>query len=455
MSKDKKSGPKKGFIESLKESFGGFGDDSRVNKSTGLSKFFQAVGRGDVEQIAEFVQKQGVDPNSYHLSGMTALHKAVTSGQIASVKTLLDLGADPDIKARAMDGITPICFAVERGRVDMVQLLAGAGADIYGRRGSGSTYLHQAVEKDDAAMVRALLDTGLDPGTVDDAGVTPVEVAIARCRLKAVAELLKDDRVAGMVFSKNAVVFDAVAERNDTRLMKLFIDHGFPVNYRDPDGVTLLHVAALEGDYDLVKALVEKGADLDKASTRRGNTPLHAAASTAELMGGSNIVRFLIRHGADVQKCNHQGETPLHTALQTAMPSSGNITTLLSYIDDINTPTGEGGTALLLAVKGGAGWEIVQKLLEKGADVNARHRQSGETALHAAAAQGFLWGVEELLKRGADPQLRDASGRTALSYARARPPGLAREAVVGRLEEKLAGNRALRLQVKKNEGPAP
>jgi ankyrin repeat protein len=63
------------------------------------------------------------------------------------------------------------------------------------------------------------------------------------------------------------------------------------------------------GNLDVVKYLVEKGADV-KAANNYGNTPLHLAADNCNL----DIVKYLLEKGADVKAANKVGNTPLHLA---------------------------------------------------------------------------------------------------------------------------------------------
>jgi ankyrin repeat protein len=74
-----------------------------------------------------------------------------------------------------------------------------------------------------------------------------------------------------------------------------FLDHGLPVDVRDPDGNTPLMLAAYHGQIDTVRALVERGADVDLRNQRN-----QAPVAGALFKGEDEVVRLLVDAGADL-----------------------------------------------------------------------------------------------------------------------------------------------------------
>ena len=135
------------------------------------------------------------------------------------------------------------------------------------------------------------------------------------------------------------------------------------VNAAEPDGTTALHWAVRADDAETTRLLLAAGASAT-AANRYGVTPLSLAA----VNGNATIIEALLRAGADVNTVMAEGETVLMTASRT-----GNV-------------------------------EAVRVLLARGAKVNAREQFLGETALMWAAAEGHLEVTKALIEAGADVQ---------------------------------------------------
>jgi hypothetical protein len=126
---------------------------------------------------------------------------------------------------------------------------------------------------------------------------------------------------------------------------------------------------------DLVRKLLKEGADVN-VRDEQGWTPLHHAA----MRGAASVVLLLLEKGADVNARASDGATPLHMAAAYSNPN------------------------------------VVDLLISKGADVNAKDN-SGRTPLHYAVMNSSLSTVELLLSRKANPNAADNEGRTPLHYA--------------------------------------
>ena len=172
--------------------------------------------------------------------------------------------------------------------------------------------------------------------------------------------------LAGSVEAQDAGLIGA-AKQGDADAVQVLLAGGADANLAQGDGMTALHMAALEGHRDVVDLLLDAGAEIG-ATTRIGAyTPLHLASQG----GRGAVVRVLLRKGADATLATtNSGTTPLHLAARV-----------------VN------------------GEEAVAALLEHGADVNAREGSVGQTPLMFAAAYNRTPAVRVLLEHGADPNL--------------------------------------------------
>lgn len=171
--------------------------------------------------------------------------------------------------------------------------------------------------------------------------------------------------------------------------------------------VSLLHVSAFNGHADIVKVLLEAGAN-PSAYCENGWTPLSAATQ----LGHESVVNTLLLAGADPNACCSKGWFPLSNAVFEG--HEGIVRTLLKFNANPNVYL-DGFTPLRLAVE--KGFEgIIIMLLEAGANPNCS-REDGTMLLHFAVQAGHRELVLALLKAGGKPNLVDQSGETPLMAA--------------------------------------
>jgi len=266
----------------------------------------------------------------------------------------------------------------------------------------------RAVEANDAGLVEALIHRGADLTVTDRDGRTPLHLAAARGYVDIVSMLL---------------------------------DAGVDVDQRLRSGETPLHWAARSGMAQSAALLISRGAQVN-AVCRMGFTPLHWAAWGPSREGKADVVRILLRNGADPNVRAPWGQeatiTPLELALNggncavaealleedetewspvllASAASCGCVTVMKHFIEegaDVKQRFSDGGTPLLWACCGGR-LAAVGLLLDEGADVNAADSE-GRTPLMEAADRGHADVVRILLERGASPAATDKDGWTAL-----------------------------------------
>ncbi|HEX7715342.1 MAG TPA: ankyrin repeat domain-containing protein [Bacillota bacterium] len=140
---------------------------------------------------------------------------------------------------------------------------------------------------------------------------------------------------------------------------------------------TLIYDAAVAGDLEQVQAVVARSPEAVNEKDEYGFTALHGLAGEEHY----DIVRFLIEHGADVNAQNEDGITPLHLA---AWPEMAEF--LITSGADLEARTHGGDTPLMVMAAETESEDVMEVLLEAGADVNARNNQ-GRTAYDIAKAR--------------------------------------------------------------------
>jgi ankyrin repeat protein len=205
------------------------------------------------------------------------------------------------------------------------------------------------------------------------------------------------------------------------------------VNTKTENGTTPLMIAARGGRVDLVRFLLENGAQIDARNVPK-ETALIAAANRLGDRDGNfpvieplhtdkdKVVEVLVAAGADINASDVNGDTPLILASRYGRIEV--VRFLIGSGAELNLRNRSGETALLTAV-GRLGYyvtnetdngKIIELLIDAGADVNARD-QGGNTPLIIAANAGIVSHVRLLLERGADVRLKNHAGGTALTAA--------------------------------------
>ena len=153
--------------------------------------------------------------------------------------------------------------------------------------------------------------------------------------------------------------------------------------------------AARLGDAAAVKALLRNGADVN-AAQGDGMTALHWAAQK----GDTELVAMLLSAGASVRATTRLGGyTPMHLASQAGHPRV--VAALLAAGSPADVRTATGASPLMLAARSGS-VDTATRLIENGADINAKESTYGQTALMVAAGLNRAELVALLLARGAD-----------------------------------------------------
>ncbi|NWT13558.1 ANKK1 protein, partial [Vireo altiloquus] len=202
----------------------------------------------------------------------------------------------------------------------------------------------------------------------------------------------------------------AVLQGNAGRV-RLLLRRGAGVDSPAACGCTPLLVAVQRRLPEICSLLMERGADVN-AADEDGWTPLHFAAQH----GDDRTVRLLLDHQARVDAQEHDGWTPLHLAAQNDFENVARV--LLSRQADCNTQEVDGKTALhVAACFGHVG--LVKLLASQGADLE-RKQKNLRTPLHVAVERGKFRVVHYLLKNGVSVNSLDQNHYSALHLAVAR-----------------------------------
>jgi ankyrin repeat protein len=276
--------------------------------------------------------------------------------------------------------------------------------------------LLDAVLRSDMDEVAAAVAAGADPNAIHRK-LLPLEAALAFLDLPMLKHLVKLGANPDARRKDGETLVSVAADLHERAGLRALLALGAsPIN--------ALHAAAEIGEISTIKALLERGVDVD-AVDELGNTALYYAARSEN----SQSIRFLLKRSANPRRSRgsvliaflDQFWNP-RCSLLDGFPEDRSpvVRRLLDAGALVNELGASGGrlaksTPLMAAAR--AGPRAVRLLLEHGADPNLPN-DFGETALmHAARAASGVDSVELLLAKGADARLKDREKRTAADYA--------------------------------------
>jgi uncharacterized protein len=386
------------------------GADVKAANRYGVTPLYLACQNGSAAMI-ERLLKAGADANAEVTEGETALMTASRTGNPDAVKVLLDHGAMVDAK-EAWHGETALMWAAAENHPEVVRLLVQRGATVnirstqnqWARQNTSEprekwlplgdlSPLMFASRQGCLECVKILHEAKAHLNAVDPDGITSTLLAIINGHYDVAAYLVDQgadvnltDRT-GRAPLYSAVDFHTAPQSNrpapkeidssvaSLDLIKDLLAHGANVN------------AALKAQQPY-RAKLDRG---DDTMLTTGTTPLLRAAKA----GDTEVVRLLLEKGADPKLATRTGINP-------AMAAAG----LGSKEEDT---TGRHKTeADAIAT--------IDLCLKAGADVNAQDSR-GETALYGAAFRGYDQIVKYLAEHGANLSLKDKQGKTALDAA--------------------------------------
>jgi uncharacterized protein len=334
--------------------------------AVGDTALMMAARTGKTGAIRVLVEA-GADVNAKETwGGTTALMWAVSERHVDAARMLIEAGADVNARShyvaaangRGFEGrtplasrtdpkpeefasgwLTPLMFAAREGDVEMTRLLVASGADIDAGAGDGKTALSMAIFNGNYEVAAYLVDSKADVNKADAQRFTPLFWAVDRRNMETAPNFPWMVTADPMPLIRK--LLDAGASPNDVvnNTPRARMREGSPRIVF----ATALMRAAFAADLELVKLLLDRGADPTIIS-KDGETMLSAAAGLAFIHG------------------YHRGKLP-EERLQV-------VTLFVELGNDVNQPDDYGITPLMAAANIGD-IPVIQYLIDKGADLAA------------------------------------------------------------------------------------
>ncbi|KAL0944581.1 uncharacterized protein CTRU02_202468 [Colletotrichum truncatum] len=485
-----------GNIEVVKVLLKNGTDPSTRNSANGQTGLHVAADRGDTSLIKILLETRARDTllNALDEDGNTPLIISLMAEQTTVAKMLLEQGAQSDLANKV--GCTPLWIAIENNCGEVARLLltdykSGADRPGYG----GKTALHLIASRGWSDLLPLILEQNGSPEARDDEGLAPLHYAAAFNQCDFINELMRLSsgldtcplNIKGLTplhFAAREGSVDAIrllkkinpsscSVKTESAKM-LPIHHAAfsgqvqcvaelvtpeTINSECSSGETPLWIACMKGRYNVVRHLIECGADVDKAD-ESGNTPALVASSQSYI----RITNLLLDNGASAEIAARNGTNLLHIAAEIGNEKLVDHFLRLSDNDLKETNLGsmifamneEGWDAMCFAARGGQhrmverlrklqipidsmgrgfmnpltlaaahGYsDFVKVAVAQGASLQSKSRWDEwfqrDALLNATACQRRQT-AEILLANGADPTMRDCYGMCAIDYAAQSP----------------------------------
>jgi ankyrin repeat protein len=379
------------------------------------------------------------------------LRDAIGNNDVRTTESLLKEGADPN----GISGDeTFLTAAIKNLKNQLAELLLDYGADTDARNKYGRT----AAFYGDKDGISLLASRGVRFDVMDKDGASPLSVNYHLHSVQRAAFILEweeknsPDFFAGFKNRKDYLTYilTQVLERDSYNevsvtytLVEKLLDNGANPTATQRNGSPIAVLAVKHSTLYIIPLLIEHGVPLD-AFIKNGKTILYSATEEKNI----DLIKYLLRNGADPNQQNNSGETSLMIAcsgLSSTLASVQKLTPAMLLLDagsNLNLQDNKGETALMktrnkqlaeLLLNAGADptlkdptgqtvlhrWvdfldgQLLDDLISRGCLIDEVDR-NGTTPLMLASRYDYIKAVMALLEKGADPNLIDSEGRTAL-----------------------------------------
>ena len=357
-----------------------------------LSIFFRS---GSAEVALEMLNR-GIDVNQGDERGRLPLILAAKSKNASLVDELLRRGADVNIAYKS--GHSALHAACTEGTLEVVKILLKAGANL----NSSPEYapLLCAYDKRNFDIAMELIQNGADVN-VNRFDLSPLHHACKKQLVEHVKELIKRGADTNMDLREGAPLHVTTS----LEIVKLLLDNGARLNNAFACKYSPLYSACGRDDLNIIKEMLDRGADPNAGKVICKTTPLHRACARGKI----NIVRELLDRGADPEILDNNSKKPIRLAC-----SYGQIEVVLEFLRRFGMNFQESDYYRLFDEACSNNQAQLLRELIKRQIITKNLEESGGEFLRAAVRKGYIEIIKVLLDHGVDINERGRNGITAL-----------------------------------------
>lgn len=308
---------------------------------------------------------------------------------------------------------SPMSFAAYHNHIEIVEMLLKAKADVNHANSYGNTPLFYAALNGNIDLAKKMIKAGANINHKSLRDHYSAHYAAYGGNIELFGLLLKDIDINAVDEYKAGFIHWA-AYGGNLELFSKLINKGLDPKAKDTDGKTVLHYAAQKGSIELLEFLVDDLKFDIKVQDTEGNHPIYKALQYSNV----EAINFFVERGFDINTKLQKGQTVLQLACR-----SGDIELaekLIKMGADINAVDDNGSVPINWAAMSN-NTELIDLLLENGAKLNPKHCTKTMCATTNSPLHSAAWRspnmVQHLLDKGANPNIADEDGHTALFNA--------------------------------------
>ncbi len=371
------------------------------------------------------------------------LIKAVEKGDLACYNALMSENPKMESVIEPTRNETLLHIAARYNQPEMVKLLINKGLNVNAVNQAGNTPLHLAVFSGSYALIESLFKHGADYQLRNQRGRTALEyVSYGKNPEIYNLFLAKDKDILNYKSAEGAGLLHWAATAGDTAGFAYLLAKGLDAKTEDNNGANVVHWAYSNGDIIMLRYLKNMGLDYNLVSSK-GFSPVTVAMMQKNLktieillevgltvnqkfppenstlfieacnLDAIEIADYLAEKGADINAVDANGFSALCWSVNNNRPLITKF--LLEKGANVNIMTNDGRTPLLIALNHDS-LNVIKQLAEHGADFKSVD-SSGLSAIHSAVIQGNMQLTGYLISKEAPAGLKDQFGLTPLHYA--------------------------------------
>lgn len=341
----------------------------------------------------------------------TPLHAAALEGDAARVVLLIENGWDVNTVS-PVRGDTPIFAALDNKRLEVVNTLLDRGADVNFVAQGRSTPLHHAAIWGNLDVIDRLLTMGADPARINDYSQLPLHYAVQRGNIEATKRLLVSPQLMDKTNTYHLTPLDNALELPKPDIALMLLNHGahFADNpERTLDRISLCASKSWTEVIEVALRQTESQPELRQRLAERAYNDTFSAGNIPQLRRIGELVPSIA------------STKPISGLPRLLIAANFGYTEMIQLLLDQGADINEaalpsGWTPLHAAIMGSGDLNLLSLLLINGANPNAGDGLN-RTPLHIAAHTGRAFLVGRLLQSGADATRADQLGNTPLHYA--------------------------------------